>query len=417
MIGEVERARVPAAEEDAGVVTTSLVLGAEAFMGLEAEWRSLFEASLTQNPFLCWEWISTWAQHFCGDRLHTIVVRRDSHTIAVAPFYLNRYLIGPGVHASALQLLGPKEVHNLFEMREVLTIPGHERGAMDAVLGRALDIPGWDWIELSAQGEHLAVWDETLTQRHLSGLEVHREPAVSIPLMTLESNWEEQRKVMKRNIKESIRHCYNALRRDKHEYFFVADGGSSNPVEAARRLLELHHRRSLVQARQWHRDNFADDSIRAFEVDALSRMHAGGRARFAELAIDGHVVASRACLEAHGALYFYYSGFDPLWWKYSVMTLVVTEAIKDAIARRLSTVNFSPGVDDSKSRWGVSLTPMQTITLVRDRARHRLRFRLLRFRKKIRQPLHRQLDRALSIFRRREEEPVKTSEVDRTSPR
>ena len=401
MIGEVARAPIAAPPDEAAGVSTELIVGTSAFLALESEWKELFEASRTQNPFLCWEWVSTWARHFCGDRLRTIIVRRGKRMIAVAPFYLNRYLIGPGVHATALQLLGPKEVHNLFEMREVLVSPGDEHAAMDSVLGSALDIPGWDWIEVSAQGENLAAWNEILTRRQLSGFELHREPAVSIPLMTLESSWEAQRKVMKRNIKESIRHCYNALRRDKHEYVFVADGGSSNSVDAARRLVELHHRRSLVQVRRWHRDNFADETIQAFEVEALSRMHTAGHARFAELAIDSQIIASRACLESHDALYFYYSGFDPLWWKYSVMTLVVTEAIKDAIDRRLSTVNFSPGVDDSKSRWGVSLQTMQTFALVRDRARHRVRFRLLRFRKRIRQPLHRRVDQVLGLFRSR----------------
>jgi hypothetical protein len=402
VIGEVERIDLAAPSEDVVDVSTELVVGAHAFAALETEWKELFEASQTQNPFLSWEWISTWAQHFCGDRLRTIVVRKGVRTIAAAPFYLNRYLIGPGLHASALQLLGPKELHNLFEIREVLAIPGHERIAMEAVLNRALDVPGWDWIELSAVGGQLAVWDEILNQPHLSGLEVDREPLVSIPLMALEPSWEAQRKVMKRNIKESIRHCYNALRRDNHEQVFVPDGGLSNPIEAAKRLVELHHRRSKVQSRRWHRDNFADDSVRAFEVDALSRMHGSGHARFAELAIDGNIVASRACLEAHGALYFYYSGFDPLWWKYSVMTLVVTEAIKDAISRALSTVNFSPGLDDSKSRWGVTLATMQTFVLVRDQPQNRLRYSLLRFRKKIRQPLHRQLDRAFALLRPRD---------------
>ncbi len=81
------------------------------------------------------------------------------------------------------------------------------------------------------------------------------------------------------------------------------------------------------------------------------------------------------------------------------MTLVVTEAIQEAIARGLSTVNFSPGIDDSKSRWGPELIPMQTIGLVRSSPLARARYRLLRLRKQIRQPLHRRLDRIVSGLR------------------
>jgi CelD/BcsL family acetyltransferase involved in cellulose biosynthesis len=299
--------------------------------------------------------------------------------------------------------MGPKEVQHLFEIREILVLPGCEQEAMTAVLERALRIKGWDWIELSGNGRGLSELNALLERWPGHAFDVDSEPVTYIPVVTLERSWEAQRQKLKRNIKESIRHCYNSLRRDGHEHRYVADGGSADAAGAAARLVELHHRRSLVVQRRWHRDHFADDSIRAFEVDVLRKMHAAGTARFAEVSIAGSTVAARACLEAHGGLYFYYSGFDPDWWKYSVMTLVVTESIQDAIARGLSTVNFSPGIDDSKSRWGPELIPMQTVALVRSAPLARARYRLLRFRKQIRQPLHRRLDRVLGLFRRREQ--------------
>lgn len=397
MIGELER--VELAMSDEGRLTTQLLEGTEAFLGLEAEWKSLYESSQSQNPFLGWEWISTWTRHYCGGRLRTIVVRLGSDAVAIAPFHLNRYLIGPGIYTNALQLMGPKEVQHLFEIREMLVRPGWDQMAMQAVLDRALRIPGWDWIELSAQGSGLAGLNSLLASRQGQGFRIEREAVSFIPLVPLERSWEAQRQKLKRNIKESIRHCYNSLRRDGHDHRYVGDGGSTDAAAAAARLVELHHRRSLVAQRRWHRDHFADGSIRAFELEVLREMHAAGRARFAELSIGGSIIAARACLESHGGLYFYYSGFDPEWWKYSVMTLVVTEAIQDAIARGLSTVNFSPGVDDSKSRWGPDLIPMQTIALVRSNALAQARYGLLRLRKRIRQPVHRQLDRALGLLR------------------
>jgi CelD/BcsL family acetyltransferase involved in cellulose biosynthesis len=399
MIGEAERVELPAHAGQDARISTQLIEGTNAFMALEAEWKALFEAAQTQNPFLSWEWIATWTRHYCGDRLRTIVVRVGAEAIAIAPLHLNRYLIGPGIYARALQLMGPKEVQHLFEIREMLIRPGHEQEAMAAVLDRALRIPGWDWIELSAQGRGLSELNSVVERRRGGALDVHSEPVAYIPVVALERSWEAQRQKLKRNIKESIRHCYNSLRRDGHEHVYVADGGSVDAADAAARLVELHHRRSLMSERRWHRDHFADDSIRAFEIDVLRKMHAAGRLRFAELSIAGSTVAARACLEAHGGLYLYYSGFDPAWWKYSVMTLVVTEAIQDAIARGLTTVNFSPGIDDSKSRWGPGLIPMQTIALVRSSPLARARYRLLRIRKQIRQPLHRRLDRALSAIR------------------
>lgn len=52
------------------------------------------------------------------------------------------------------------------------------------------------------------------------------------------------------------------------------------------------------------------------------------------------------------SLYLYYSGYDPAFAKYSVMTTVVAEAIKHAIEEGFATVNLSTGRDVSKTRWG-----------------------------------------------------------------
>jgi CelD/BcsL family acetyltransferase involved in cellulose biosynthesis len=55
---------------------------------------------------------------------------------------------------------------------------------------------------------------------------------------------------------------------------------------------------------------------------------------------------------ANAGLYLYYTGYDPNWRKYSIMTTVVAESIKWAIENRLKAVNLSMGNDVSKTRWG-----------------------------------------------------------------
>jgi hypothetical protein len=51
-------------------------------------------------------------------------------------------------------------------------------------------------------------------------------------------------------------------------------------------------------------------------------------------------------------LYLYYSGWEPAYGKYSVMTTLHAEIIQHAIARGLSSVHLSTGKDVSKTRWG-----------------------------------------------------------------
>ena len=47
----------------------------------------------------------------------------------------------------------------------------------------------------------------------------------------------------------------------------------------------------------------------------------------------------------------YFSGYDLAWGRFSVMTTLVAEAIKWAIAERLRIFNLSTGNDVSKTRW------------------------------------------------------------------
>jgi len=51
------------------------------------------------------------------------------------------------------------------------------------------------------------------------------------------------------------------------------------------------------------------------------------------LKIGAEIVAMRIGFVVGDGLYLYYSGFDPKWWEFGVMTTTMAEAIKYAIGR------------------------------------------------------------------------------------
>jgi CelD/BcsL family acetyltransferase involved in cellulose biosynthesis len=69
------------------------------------------------------------------------------------------------------------------------------------------------------------------------------------------------------------------------------------------------------------------------------------------LRVGSDVVAARIGFVIGKSLYLYYSGYDPAFGKYSVMTTVVAEALRCAISEKLTSVNLSMGRDLSKTRW------------------------------------------------------------------
>jgi CelD/BcsL family acetyltransferase involved in cellulose biosynthesis len=354
----------------------------DAFLELEPEWRALLAASRSQNPFLRWEWISVWVRHFSRGALRTVVVRAGRQVVAIAPFHRNVYQLFPGVEAVALQLCGPREYQHLFELREILVRPGHERAAIVMVLEHLSAAESWDWIEVAGHGVGLEAWDEALRSRP-AGLLAVDAVTDRMPLMSLKSEWHEQRRALKRNVKESIRHCYNVLIRDAKTYQFSIERNAGGADAAIDRFLDLHHQRAMVRDHVIHQDQFDRPVLRTFLKDAARSMLRAGRLEICELTVGDEVVASRICMLTGGTLYLYYSGFDPSWWRYSVMTLLVTERIRQAIGDGVPVVNFSPGMDQSKSRWKVTSETVRAFSLLRPSASAHLHWRLLRLRKAV----------------------------------
>ena len=338
----------------------AVVKGLRGFLDLETQWRELVKQTESANPFLAWAWASSWVKHFSGDRLVTVVVRSSSRVIAIAPFHRKQYLQVPGLRATALQLFGPREAQVLFEIREILAGPGAKVRLFGAVLDALERSAGWDWIELSAQAADTEAL-EAAANDSSARLAIRTEWRRSTPVMRLASSWEEHKKGLKRNIKESIRHSYNSLQREGHAVSVHLAESDEEKALAIDDLLELHRLRSTVEDRYHHRDHFKQAGYRQFMHDALVSTDA----RLFSLRIDGEVVAVRAALDVDRMRYLYYSGFDPRWWNYGVMTLLVTEMVRDAIARGMHTVNFSPGVDPSKTRWGVDLVPLHAYVVLR----------------------------------------------------
>lgn len=374
--------------------------GLAEFLRLEPDWRRLVAMTRSRNPFLSWEWVSTWTRHFCAESLFTVVVTERDQVVGIAPFHRARYRLLPGVEAIALQLLAPREIGHLFEIREVLTVEEHRAEVLQALFNELKAAPDWDWLELSAYGPDVRLW-EGIAAGLAPSFATQVEAETPVPVMTLVASWEDQRALLKRNVKESIRHSYNSLKRNGHSHTVRVATTAGERERAIFDLFELHRLRSLVADRFPHRDHFQHPQIRKFLAEALESMAISNRATIHTLTIDGEVAAVRATLEANGSVYLYFSGFEPRWWSQGVMTLLVTEIVKAGIERRLASVNFSPGMDASKARWDVETERLLSFAIIRSRPTSRFVWRATLLRKTLRKRTWRLLRSFTPTGRRR----------------
>jgi CelD/BcsL family acetyltransferase involved in cellulose biosynthesis len=317
-----------------------------------AEWDHLAAQLSPRTPFTSALWNQIWWKHYRSSRL---MVRDDlflhavrdgsGALVAVAPMMLTvRPARGP-LQGRLLQCFGADR--NITEIRGIVCRPQDQAPAIRALAGHFSGSGAcWDWIDWGGFRED-GTASEALEGSRVVGWE-RRNPSYYLPLP---ATWEEFRGGLGRNIKESLRKCYNSLKRDQHTFTLRVVESPLQTPRALEVFFRLHRARARSDAKLKHTDVFSDRRDRAFLSEYALAMAERGQLRIFQMEIAGNVVATRVGFLLGQELYLYYSGYEPEWGKYSVMTTVVAEAIKWAIERGLRSVNLSTGQDVSKTRW------------------------------------------------------------------
>ncbi|WP_148306079.1 GNAT family N-acetyltransferase [Gemmatirosa kalamazoonensis] len=339
---------------------------------LEAEWTALSARVPDATPFTTHEWAVAWWTHlrratrWKRDALRVFVVRSaDGAAIAFAPYMLTEYRALAVPVMRILQPIGADP--NLTELRAMLVAPEHEAAAVAALLAAQRTVgPAPDWIRVAGLRR-----DGDARRQLLARADAVADREISAFSLRLPDSWEEFKRTRPRNVRESLRKCYNSLARDGHEWRFRAIEGGPELDAALARFCELHAYRAQAGGSVAHPDYFAPAPSRAFLGDVMTRLGSRGAARVFQLEIGGEVVAARLGFRFGDELYLYYSGYDPAWGKYSVMTTVVAETMRHAIEQGITTVNLSTGADVSKTRWRPEELPFGDVVVVNAGARAR----------------------------------------------
>ena len=321
----------------------------QGLLGLEQEWRELESAS--NLPFTRWDWAVAWWTQLRESKLgvkDSLFVRAirdvDGKLVAVAPLLISRRpSLGP-LCVRQLQFFGADP--NITELRGLLALPEWQSQAYRALLADVRECADqWDSLLLSGIPHDL----ELNELSDFPGFEWRGQ--TSSHELLLPATWEEFRATRGRNLKESLRKCYNSLQRDGRKFDLEVAREPHQVGPALERFIEFHSARAAHAAGVHHHDIFNTPEARRFLFDVCQRFAERDALRIFQLRVDGQIVAARIGFVVGETLYLYYSGYDPAYGKYSVMTTTVAEAIKYAIASGMERVNLSTGSDISKTRW------------------------------------------------------------------
>ncbi len=329
------------------VQTISTIAG---FDALSPEWEKLESGLSPRTPFASPAWCRLWWTHFnrsglaCRDQMRVYAVRRtDGALVGVAPMFLTSR---PGwgiVRTRELQFFGADPY--VTELRGPICAPGNTFAVVEALSAHISRMRESDWVQWRGLRYPDGVEHPDLSLREDERLNIvdHFSP---VP-----GDWDAFKASLPRNIKESLRKCYNSLKRENLDFEFRVVSAPRDMRAAVNCFLDLHKARADLEGTVKHPDVFDTKQARTLLRDYCLELAKRDALRIFQLVIEGKVVATRIGFVLGDEIYLYFSGYDQAFSRFSVMTTTVAEAIKYSIEQGMRIVNLSTGTDVSKTRW------------------------------------------------------------------
>lgn len=324
----------------------------EDFNALAQPWRQLETEVAHTLPFQTFDWNKAWWTCFAVDtrfRQDTLLVNaffESEKLVGVIPLLSSNFKLGRIVFFRYIRPFGADP--NLTEIRSPLVLPGYA----DVVFIHWLKFIsrhgfGIKQYQIIAPSERM----DYLIEKNMNVRLINKR---TIPnyILNLNSSWDDFRKGLKRNIKESIRRCYNSLSRDGLQHTFEIFSEPEKIMTQLDTFFQLHSARAKIEKKVEHPDYFKKSQHRDFLKKLIIDTDPKNlKVCLFCLRIDTEVSAMRLGFIVGNDLYFYYSGYKPEHGKYSVMTTLVVEVVRWAINEKLNHINLSVGQDVSKTRW------------------------------------------------------------------
>lgn len=326
-------------------VTVERIDRPDALARLRDDWSAVLEASPSRCLFLTWEWMATWWTHLAGDRkLHLLVVRSGGAPVAIAPLAIRPPNLARLAPLSAVELLGMGSVGS--DYLDLIIRRGRKGEATQALaeeLGR-----GRLMLDLTQLNRTDSLAADLAAQLRSKGWRVREAVSHVCPWLTLTGrSWDAYLaslgKAHASNFKYQLRRLTNghALRLDLVR-------SEEERREALPLLIALHRLRWQDRGGS---NAFHDPRLESFH-DEFSRLALQqGWLRLFVLRLKGVPAAALYGFRYGRTFYFYQSGFDPRFAKYSLGAVTVGLTIKQAMEEGADEYDFLHGDETYKSQW------------------------------------------------------------------
>lgn len=317
-----------------------IVSSAERLGGLRAEW-----SGLARNPFQSPEWAFTWWRRFGSGALHTLVFHDTGRMAAIIPAFLH-----PWNGRRQMTLIGS----GITDYLDPPIVPGSEGEVVELLHAHLQSNPTWeicDWQDLSVETPLQRITAHPLKVAVESDSECS---AVSLP-GSIEEFWRARSKGLRRNLRR-----YRQKAEEQGNLTF--DAVCEAEPELVEGLLKLHEARWNARGEP---GMVAANRSAPFLHEIAQEFARRGILRLFALQFDNELAAGILAWLERGTLFFYMSGFQPLFEWFSPGQILLAECLRYSYAHGCRQWDFLRGTEAYKFAWGATPVPKCRVLITR----------------------------------------------------
>ena len=316
------------------------------------EWNDLLSTSITDTPFLRYEYQSVWWENLGGGEWHSqntqlvlVTAREDEKLVGIAPLFISEYEGQP-----ALLLVGGIEISDYLDL--IVRMEDHARflaGLLDFLAsdlsetGSPLrgDWPCLDWYNLPDSSPTLAALKLESVHRGWSHLEETYHPT---PRIALNGSFEEYlSRVEKKQRHEIRRKTRRAEESGRNVRWYISD---MQDMEA-----EIEGFLSLMEHDEG-KAAFLQEAMRVQMRAIIRTAHEHGWLWLAFLEADGQRIAACLNFDYNNKLWGYNAGVNRDFMELSPGWVLLGYTLQWACENNRSEFDFMRGNEDYKYRFG-----------------------------------------------------------------
>ncbi|MDO9300544.1 MAG: GNAT family N-acetyltransferase [Anaerolineales bacterium] len=322
------------------------------------EWNDLLSGSITDTPFLRYEYQHAWWEHRGGgewnnSQLVLVSAREDEKLVGIAPLFISEY-----DGQSALLLIGSIEISDYLDL--IVRTDDHARFVTGLLDFLASSLPdswrGLDWYNLPDSSPTLAALKAESAQRGWTHLEEMYRPT---PRIALNGDFDEYLgRVEKKQRHEIRRKMRRAEESGRGVRWYISD------MNASRVETEIDAFLSLMEHDQG-KAGFLHDAMRDQMKAIIRAAHENGWLWLAFLEADGQRIAANLNFDYNNKLWGYNAGVNRDFMDLSPGWVLLGNVLQWACENNRAEFDFMRGDEDYKYRFGAVNQYVMRVKLTR----------------------------------------------------